>query len=105
MTDPVQLRWTAESVLTFLSDHRDELLRLGVNRIGLFGSYVRGEEHTESDMDFLFAMQNMTFASWMDLWNFLEDSFGCTVDLVPEKDLRPELRSRILAEVQYVEGL
>jgi predicted nucleotidyltransferase len=39
----------------------------------------------------------------MDVWNFLEDGLGIKIDLVPEKDLREEIRGRVLAEVRYVE--
>ncbi len=36
---------------------------------------------------------------------FLEDLFGCKVDLVPEDSIKPRLRSHILSEVVYAQGL
>jgi predicted nucleotidyltransferase len=95
--------WTRESITEFLDTHRIILSEMGVRKIGLFGSYVRNEQHQDSDIDLLLVMDNFTFASWMDVWNYLEDNFGCEVDLVPEKDLREELRPTVLAEVRYVE--
>ncbi|MBA3874731.1 MAG: nucleotidyltransferase family protein [Anaerolineae bacterium] len=100
-----QIEWSAESILDFLRQNRDTLRNMGVKKIGLFGSYVRGEQHSNSDIDLLFSMENMTFVRWMDVWNFLEDHFGSPVDLVPEQDLRIELRPLVLPEVRYVEGL
>ncbi len=105
MSDMIQTRWMADDILAFLSEHRAWLHDKGVTRLGLFGSYARGTQRSDSDMDFLFSMPRMTYANWMDVWNFLEDSFGCEVDLVPEKNLRPELKSRIMAEVRYVEDI
>lgn len=96
-------QWTRDSILDFLNTNMAELKAMGVQKIGLFGSYARDEQDQDSDIDLLFIMDNFTFANWMDVWNFLEDNFGCEVDLVPEKDLREELRPRVLAEVQYVE--
>lgn len=105
MIDQTQTQWTADSILEFLGEHRDELREMGVTRMGLFGSYRRGEQKPDSDVDFVFTMDNLTWKRWMRVWNFLEDNLGREVDLVPESDLRPELRSRVLSEVQYVEGL
>lgn len=104
MVEQTLTHWTAESILTFLRSHAAELRAMGVQKIGLFGSYARGDQQPGSDMDFLFTMDRLTWAGWMDVWNFLEDGLGVEVDLVPEKDLRPELSRQVLAEVRYAEG-
>lgn len=96
--------WTGDRILAFLRDHADELRAMGVLKIGLFGSYVRGEQRPESDIDLLFTMDNLTWRRWMAVWNFLEDRLGCKVDLVPEEDLRPELHQSVLPEDRYAEG-
>lgn len=46
------LTWTADSILEFLRQHREKLREFGVKKIGLFGSYARGEQRPNSDMDF-----------------------------------------------------
>lgn|GEM_PF-2312029 len=43
----------AESILAALADHRARIRNLGIRRIGVFGSFVRGEEREESDIDIL----------------------------------------------------
>ena len=92
MTEQTRTQWTADRILNFLRAHRDDLRALGVVKIGLFGSYVRGEQNPDSDIDFLVQIEPFTFQTWMDTWNFLEDHLGMEIDLVPEKDLREELR-------------
>lgn len=105
MPDQTKTQWTANSILQFLKDHREQLKAMGVQSIGLFGSYARDEQSEDSDVDMLFSMTPFTWAGWMDVWNFLEDNLGMSVDLVPEKDLREEIRPQILTEVRYVEEL
>ena len=104
MSEQIQVIWTADTILDFLHDHADELRAMGVVKIGLFGSYVRGEQTPESDMDFLFIQEDSTWRRWMNIWNYLEDNLGCKVDLVPEEDLRPELHRYVFPEVRYAEG-
>ncbi|MFQ3648207.1 MAG: nucleotidyltransferase family protein [Anaerolineae bacterium] len=95
--------WTADSILGFLKEHSAELRAMGVVRIGLFGSYARGEQHPDSDVDFLLTLDHWTWKRWCKVWTFLEDSFRLKVDLVPEDDLRPELRPYVLREVRYAQ--
>lgn len=74
-----------------------------VKNIGIFGSYSRGEEKENSDIDILvdFVEGAKTFDNFMDLKFFLEDLFERKVDLVTIDALRPELRDDILKEVTY----
>lgn len=97
--------WTAESILKFLAVHQDTLRQLGVKKIGLFGSYVRGEQRSDSDIDFLVTMSSPSYKDFMAVWHFLEDHLGRKVDLGEEDYLREEIRPQILKEVQYVEEL
>ena len=75
--------------------------RFSVERIGLFGSRLRGEAGPRSDLDFLVTFRQPTFDHYMDLKLHLEDVFGVPVDVVMESALRPRLREHILREVRY----
>ncbi len=77
--------------------------RFGVERIGIFGSYARGEETSSSDVDVLveFEQGRKTFDNFIELKFFLEDLFGRSVDLVTIQALKPQLKDSILHEVQY----
>lgn len=74
-----------------------------VKRLGIFGSYVKGQVRRSSDVDIL-----VEFSKGIDLLDFvameryLRDQTGVKIDLVSQKALRPEFRSTILNEVIYI---
>ncbi|MBP9664467.1 MAG: nucleotidyltransferase family protein [Pyrinomonadaceae bacterium] len=94
-----------EHIFKLLESERDSIRRLGVNRLGLFGSFVRGEQRPDSDVDILVEMDGMSFGEYVEILDFLEDLFDRKVDLVPVEDIKPLLRKRILREVEYVPNL
>jgi predicted nucleotidyltransferase len=96
---------TPDAVLSVIGDHRDELRRLGVRRLGLFGSAARGEATEASDLDFVVELEPKTFDAYMDLKEWLEATFGRRVDLVLIEAIKPRLRTRILGEAVYATGL
>ena len=77
--------------------------RFGVRKIGIFGSFARGEEREVSDIDVLVEFHDNyeTFDNFMDLKFFLEDLFERRIDLVTIDALRPQLKDNILQEVIY----
>jgi predicted nucleotidyltransferase len=77
--------------------------KFGVKRIGIFGSFARGEEREDSDLDVLVVFEEgqKTFDNYMDLKFYLEDLFGRKIDLVTEKALKPQLKDIILKDVVY----
>ncbi len=72
-----------------------------VKEIGLFGSYVRGEESEKSDIDILVEFSEPIGWEFIDLVEFLEKILGRKVDLVTIRALKPQLKERILKEVVY----
>ena len=77
--------------------------RFGVTRLALFGSTARDVAQAESDVDILVAFDGpATSARYFGVQFFLEDLFGCPVDLVTEKALRAELRPFIENEAVHV---
>jgi len=74
-----------------LSANKQQLALYGVNRIGLFGSYVRNEMTPNSDIDLLVDIQKdkKTFNNFLSLNHFLEDLFGKKVELVTTQSLSP----------------
>lgn len=82
---------TKAKIMKLLESHRHDLKELGVTRIGLFGSFAKGEQHRKSDLDFLITLKEETFDSYMDIKFLLEKIFKKKVDLVIEKNLKPGL--------------
>ncbi len=95
---------TADGILGALAEHRERIRSLGVRRIGIFGSFARGEEREESDIDILIEFEEggRSFDTYMDLKFFLEDLFGRRVDLVDRDAIKPALAPHILRSVRYV---
>jgi len=88
-----------------LSENSEQLENYGVNEIGLFGSFIRGEQSRESDLDFLveFKPEEKTFRNFMGLKRLLEDIFDKDVDLVTKASLENTFRENVLGEVEYAE--
>jgi len=87
-----------------LRQHEPELkMRFGVAKIGIFGSFIRGEERPESDVDVpvTFRKGEETFDNSMDCKFYLEDLFGRKVDLVMNGAIKNRLKPSILGEVVY----
>lgn len=93
-----------EEILRRLREHQQAIRKLGVRRLGLFGSIARGEGDLTSDLDFLVELEQSTFDAYMNVKFFLEDLFQCPVDLVMADTIKPRLREGILKETVYVPG-
>jgi predicted nucleotidyltransferase len=98
------MTYQREAILKSLQKDRAFLRRVGVRRIGLFGSAVRGEAREDSDLDFVVELERVSFDAYMDLKFHLEDRFKKNVDLVLSHSIKPALRQRILGETVYASG-
>jgi hypothetical protein len=94
---------TKQDILTVLDKNQSRLKALGVRRIGVFGSFVRGEQHPDSDIDLLveFASGKKNFDTFMELSFFLEEVLQRRIELVTIESLSPYLGPYILKEVEY----
>ena len=93
-----------QDILEIIRQTRPELTaRFGVDRLGLFGSYVRGQERRRSDIDLLVSFQrDIDLFEFLDLKEFLQERLHHKVDLVMDSALKPSIGKRIRAEVEYV---
>ena len=95
------------NVLDILKKHEKEIReRFGVKRIGVFGSFVRGEQKETSDIDLVVEFEKPDFDNFMDLAFYLENLTGRRVDiLTPEgiKHIRiKEVADEIMRSIVYV---
>ena len=102
MAEPVANK---EEALRRLRASGGQLAKLGVARVGLFGSFVKGSQSPSSDVDILvdFAPTERSFDNFMDLSFFLEELMGRRVELVTTESLSPYIGPRVLREVERVE--
>ncbi|MCK4613730.1 MAG: nucleotidyltransferase family protein [Thermoplasmata archaeon] len=71
--------------------------------IGVFGSYARGEQGRDSDVDILVRfLEGATLFDLVGLADFLEGELKLKMDVVSERAVRQELKDQILSEVVAV---
>jgi len=73
---------TKEEIFGALRKHGDILLKYKVKEIGLFGSFVRGEQGEKSDIDFFADFEEPSIENFMGLSFFLENLFGKKVEIL-----------------------
>lgn len=88
-------------VMQVLAAHRDELARMGVASLALFGSVARDEARPDSDVDLLVAFdpsRSVGLFEFLDVQHHLERVLGAKVDLVSRDSIKRQIRDRILGE-------
>lgn len=96
---------TKKGIKEVLIKNKDLLRRYGVKKIGLFGSYVKGMQKEDSDIDFLVEVEGISLLDFIALEFKLSEILGKKIDLVSIKALKPYIKPYILKEVEYIEGL
>ncbi|OIP92429.1 MAG: nucleotidyltransferase [Syntrophobacterales bacterium CG_4_8_14_3_um_filter_58_8] len=93
-----------QEIIKIIRNKKPEMeSRYGVQRLGLFGSYVRGRQRKKSDIDILVTFnRDIDLFDFLDLRKYLESQLQTKVDLVMETALKPAIGKRILSEVEYV---
>lgn len=74
----------------------------GVIELGVFGSYVRGEQRPDSDVDILIELERpprISLIGLVELEYYLSDLLGVKADLAIKSNLRKRIGRRILSEV------
>jgi uncharacterized protein len=92
---------TKDEILKALERARDEARdRYRAEIMGFFGSYARGEEHAESDLDVLVQFrEGATLFHLSGLGNFLEEMLHCKVDVVSKRAVRKEIAPHIYGDL------
>ena len=82
----------------------EQIRSLGVSSLSVFGSFARGEQGPDSDVDVLveFCEGAKSFDRFMSLAFLLEDTLGRTVELVTPRSLSRHMGPRILREAEHV---
>ena len=95
---------TVKEIQSVLSKHKEGLMkRYKIKELGIFGSYVRGEQKRGSDIDILVEFDEIPdIYQFIDLEDDLRKLLKKKVDLVRKGAIRPELKDVILNEVVYL---
>ncbi|WP_050033767.1 nucleotidyltransferase family protein [Halorubrum halophilum] len=74
-----------------------------ISELGIFGSYARGEQQPDSDLDILVAFEKpVTLFDLVRLENELTDELGIEVDLVTKDSLKPRIETRVSDDLVLV---
>ena len=94
-----------QQIINLLKQNSDTFEKLGVKRMGVFGSFVSGKPTQKSDVDLLveFEKGRKNFQNFMGTANFAETILGRNVDLLTPESLSPYLAPYIEKEVEYVQ--
>ena len=89
--------------LRLIEAHAAELRSLGARRIGVFGSFARGEDTPESDVDVYleFAAGMKSYDNFFAIYEFLQGLFQRSIDLVTDGSLSQSKARLILPTVRY----
>jgi hypothetical protein len=96
---------TKENIIAILKSHKSELSKYGVSTIGLFGSYLRNEQSTNSDIDLLidFDPDKENFDNYMAVYDLFEELFkNEKIEIVTKNGLSKYIGPKILNDVMYV---
>jgi hypothetical protein len=91
-----------DEILATLRAHLPELRQqYGIRSLGVFGSYIRGEQKSRSDLDLLVEFDDRALGlfDFLEIENSLGDLLGVKVDLVEKSTLKPAIGRHILEEV------
>ncbi|AEF18517.1 MULTISPECIES: nucleotidyltransferase family protein [unclassified Hydrogenobaculum] len=92
-------------IQAILQERKNYLVeKFGVIEIAIFGSYARGEQGKDSDVDLIVDFKEgwKTFDNYMNLKFYLEELFGKKVDLVIKSAINPRIKPFIIEEAIYV---
>ena len=82
----------SKKIIKKIEENKESLQKYGVEKIGIFGSFLKGKQKKKSDIDILVVLKEPSFDSYIELKMLLERMFKRKIDLIIEEDLRPELK-------------
>src|SRR3989344_2455038 len=90
----------SNKIIKKIEERSNKIKNFSVRKIALFGSYAKNRQKKKSDIDILVTFKKETFDNYVDLLLLLERIFKRKIDLVIEKNLRPEF-SYVKKEARY----
>lgn len=97
---------TSKQVITFLKHNKENFYKkYNISKITLFGSYARGENRKDSDIDILYSLKDgskFTYDKYIEFENELKKAFNAKIDLINEKRLNPLIKIEAEKDFIYV---
>jgi uncharacterized protein len=95
---------TKEELIGRILLDKDKIASYGVERLGIFGSFVRDQVQENSDVDFFihFQLEYKTLRNFIGLSNFLSELLGRKIEIVTPQSLNQFIGKYIQQEVEYI---
>ena len=92
-----------DEIFKLLKENKVQLIKYNIKRIGLFGSFIRGDNDDNSDVDFMVVFEEgkKNFDNFIGLVFFLEKILDRKVDLLTIESLSPYMKTKILKETHF----
>jgi len=92
-----------KKVMERLLSHMPEIKKFGVDKIGVFGSLLRGGSYNDVDILISFRKDEESFDNLIELYAYLKNLLNVNIDLVTSNALSPYIAPHILREVEFIE--
>lgn len=97
---------TKQAILNFLKDKKDEFKKtFSIEQIGLYGSYSRGDQTSDSDIDIVYVLKDgnkFGYSEYLELDEMLSRRFKKKVELVNYKYMNPIIKHKVEKDIIYV---
>ncbi len=95
--------YTLEKILQTLRQYKPELQKkYPISRLGVFGSYARGEATEKSDIDIAVDINGTMGLNFIAMADEIENLFGIKVDVVPRRSIKPHFLTYVEKDIVYV---
>jgi predicted nucleotidyltransferase len=94
-----------QQAIKILKQNSHRLQEFGVEKVGIFGSFVSGTQNNNSDIDLLvqFKKGQKNFQNFMGTADLAETLLGRNVDILTPESLSPYIGPHIKKEAEYVQ--
>ena len=97
---------TRDEIISFIARNKNLFRKkFYITKIGIFGSYARGEQNKDSDIDLIVEFEDNTpnlYDLKLELKQFFRSNLGTDIDICREKYIKPRIKAEILKETIYV---
>ncbi len=95
--------YTLQNILQILRQHQPELQRkYPITRLGVFGSYARGDATEKSDIDIAVEINGKMGLNFVDMADEIEELFGIKTDVVLRRSIKPQYLPYVEKDIVYV---
>ena len=91
---------TSKKIIKRIEENAEDIKKYNVNKIGVFGSFLKNEQRKDSDIDIIVSFDKVSFDSYIELQFLLKKLFNRKIDLIIERGLKPRLKY-VIKEAKY----